>query len=80
MVSRAVQTALARLWTDRCTIYGQNAVTVLGSHLTDFQPVVLAEDVPCKLSFESLTVTRWGSPSSCSWPWTSRSQRAVKSS
>lgn len=56
MVSRAVQTALARLWTDRCTIYGQNAVTAPGSHLTDFQPVVLAEDVPCKLSFESLTV------------------------
>ena len=57
MVSRAVQTALARLWTDRCTIYGQKDVSVLGSHLTNFQPVVLAEDVPCKLSFESLTVT-----------------------
>lgn len=57
MVSQAVQTALARLWTDRCTIYGQNAVTVPGSHLTDFQPVILAENVPCKLSFESLTVT-----------------------
>ena len=57
MVSRAVQTALARLWTDRCTIYGQVEMAVPGSHLTDFQPVALAEDVPCKLSFESLTVT-----------------------
>ena len=57
MVSRAVQTALARLWTDRCTMYGHVEMTNPETHLTDFQPVVLAEDVPCKLSFESLTVT-----------------------
>ena len=45
MVSRAVQTALARLWTDRCTIYGQKDVPV---HLLKYKELFAYEQASSK--------------------------------
>ncbi len=50
-----VRAALARLWTDRCTIFVRREVTDRQTHLTDFEEVPLAEDVPCKLSFQTIS-------------------------
>ena len=50
-----VRAALARLWTDRCTILVRREVTDPQTHLTDFEEVPLAEDVPCKLSFQTIS-------------------------
>ncbi len=55
MVSGAARAALARLWTDRCTIFVRREVTDRQTHLTDFEEVPLAEDVPCKLSFQTIS-------------------------
>lgn len=54
MVSAAVRAALERLWTDRAVVTVRREVTDPHTHLTDFQEAVLWEDLPCKLSFESL--------------------------
>lgn len=57
MVSKAVRTALERLWQDRCSIFIREEVTDPDTHLTDFQDSPLLENQPCKLSFETLTST-----------------------
>ena len=49
--------ALERMWKDRCSIYVQTEKTDPNTNLTDFQETPLFEDQPCKLSFETLTVT-----------------------
>lgn len=54
MVSAPVRAALERLWTDRAAVTVRREVTDPHTHLTDFQESVLAEDLPCKLSFEAL--------------------------
>lgn len=54
MVSAAVRQILATLWTDRCTIITHEAVTDPETFLTDFADATLYEDLPCKLSFESI--------------------------
>ena len=54
MVNKAVQKALAALWTDRVTVYQNQKVTDPVTHITDFQEVPILEDQPCKLSFETL--------------------------
>jgi hypothetical protein len=52
--------ALERLWNDRCSVYCQEKVTDPDTHLTDFREQVLAEGLPCKLSFETLTTAEKG--------------------
>ena len=54
MVNKAVQKALAALWTDRVTVYQNQKVTDPVTHITDFREVAILEDQPCKLSFETL--------------------------
>ena len=54
MVNKAVQKALATLWTDRVTVYQNQKVTDPVTHITDFREVPVLEDQPCKLSFETL--------------------------
>lgn len=54
MVSAAVQAALRRLWTDTATITQYGKVTDAETKLTEFQETPLLENVPCKLSFETL--------------------------
>ena len=49
--------ALELLWRDRCTVIQRQKVTDPETNLTDFQEVPLLENVPCKLSFETLTST-----------------------
>lgn len=49
--------ALERMWRDRCTILRKVKVTDPKTKLTDFSETPLAEDQPCKLSFETLTST-----------------------
>ena len=46
--------ALARLWTDRCSLYIQVKTTDPGTNITRFSEQPLAEDVLCRLSFKSL--------------------------
>jgi hypothetical protein len=43
------------MWKDRCSIFHQEKITDPDTHLTDFQEKPLLEDLPCKLSFETLT-------------------------
>ena len=49
--------ALKRMWVDRCTIIAKEKVTDRESKLTQFMEKVLAEGVPCRLSFSQLTTT-----------------------
>lgn len=53
--------ALARLWTDRASVYLKAKATDPATHLTGFSERLLAEGVPCRLSFKSLAVSG-GSP------------------
>lgn len=55
MVSAAARKALEKLWTDRATITQWEKVTDPETKLTEFQETPLLENVPCKLSFETLT-------------------------
>lgn len=52
--------ALARLWTDRCSLYIQVKTTDPGTNITRFSEQPLAEDLPCRLSFKSLSAARAG--------------------
>ncbi len=56
MVNRH-RAALERLWRDRCTVFHQVEETDPATHLTAFVERPLLEDLPCKLSFETLTST-----------------------
>ena len=56
MVS-AQRKALERMWRDRCTIIRKVKATDPKTKLTDFSETPLVENQPCKLSFETLTVT-----------------------
>jgi hypothetical protein len=51
------RSALERLWKDRCFVFHQEKVTDPDTKLTGFQEQPLLEDLPCKLSFETLTST-----------------------
>lgn len=53
--------ALARLWTDRCSVYLKAKATNPATHLTGFSEQLRAEGVPCRLSFKSLAASG-GSP------------------
>jgi len=52
--------ALEWMWKDRCTVYVQEEHTDPDTNLTDFRETPLFEDLPCKLSFESLTAASEG--------------------
>ena len=56
MVS-AQRKALERMWRDRCTMIRKVKATDPKTKLTDFSETPLVENQPCKLSFETLTVT-----------------------
>ena len=53
--------ALERTWKDRCNVFVQEKRTDPVCGLTDFEETLLCEDLPCKLSFESLTAVGNGS-------------------
>ena len=53
--------ALARLWTDRCSVYVKAKATDPKTNLTGFSEQLRAEGVPCRLSFKSLAASG-GSP------------------
>lgn len=57
----AREKALSKLWTDRCTVTVREAKTDLQTHITDFVPRVLFTDVPCRLSFQTLSAADSGS-------------------
>ena len=46
------------LWTDRCTIAEQRTVT-LANGAAGMEEVVVASDLPCRLSFSQLTASRF---------------------
>ena len=50
----AHKAALKRLWKDRCTVYGKQKTTNPETGITGFAEAVLWEDLPCKLSFQTL--------------------------
>lgn len=52
-----VKSALATMWTDTATIYQYGESFDASTGRTIFSEVVLYEDVPCKLSFQSTTTT-----------------------
>lgn len=54
---RAHAKALARLWTDRASVYVKTKAADPGTHLTCFSEQLRAEGVPCRLSFKSLSVS-----------------------
>lgn len=54
------QKALARLWTDRCSVYAQAQVPDPATGITRFSEQQLAGDLPCRLSFKSLAVSSGG--------------------
>ena len=45
--------ALEWLWRDSCSVYVQAGHTDPDTNVTGFQEVLLLEDLPCKLSFET---------------------------
>lgn len=45
---------LERLWKDICTIYKKEKIKNEQTKITEFSEVAIFEDIPCKLSFESL--------------------------
>lgn len=49
--------ALARLWTDRCSVYLKTKATDPGTNLTRFSEQLLAGGLPCRLSFKSLAAS-----------------------
>ena len=49
--------ALKKLWKDRCDVFIREKVKDPKTKLTDFEEIPLFQDVPCKLSFETLTET-----------------------
>lgn len=57
----AQRKALRLLWHDRCDIIRRQAVTDKATNLTDFKEVTIAQNQPCKLSFES-SATADGTP------------------
>ena len=42
------------LWKDTCTIYKKDKIKNEQTKITEFSEVAIFEDIPCKLSFESL--------------------------
>ncbi len=46
--------ALRLLWTDSCSVFVREERRDEETKLTEFQEVLLLEDEPCKLSFETL--------------------------
>lgn len=48
---------LERLWKDKCTIYKKDKVKNEQTKLTEFLEIAIFEDIPCKLSFESLSTS-----------------------
>ena len=55
MRNAAVRAALERLWTDKATITQYGKVTDPETKITEFQETPLLNEVPCKLSFKTLT-------------------------
>lgn len=49
--------ALESMWQDRCDIYSMQKITDPKTKLTDFVEKPLLQDLPCKLSFETLSAT-----------------------
>lgn len=58
--------ALARLWTDRCSLYIQVKTTDPDTNITGFSEQPLAEDLPCRLSFKSLSAAKTGTAAAVS--------------
>ena len=57
---QAHRSAVEMLYEDTCTVYEYRPVRDEGSKITSKREVLVWEDVPCKLSFESLDITRLG--------------------
>ncbi len=51
--------AMERLWRDSCTVYIKESV--VQNNLTAFRERALYEDIPCKLSFQTLPAAGEGS-------------------
>jgi len=49
--------SLLKLWKDRCTVYTKKEVVSQINKRTTFTDEVFLSNVPCKLSFESLSTT-----------------------
>lgn len=62
----AAAKALARLWTDRCSLYIQVKNTDPGTGITRFSEQPLAKDLPCRLSFKSLSAAKAGTAAAVS--------------
>ena len=60
------ESALRKIWKDRCTVIIRVTKKDEISKLTDFDEEILFEDEPCKLSFESLSTTGEGNVPSLS--------------
>lgn len=55
-----VNNPLALLWKGRCTIWEYEDVTDSYTHQTTQEPVIVVEDEPCRISFNSEPVTDLG--------------------
>lgn len=51
----AYEKAMKSLWTDQCTVKISSKATDQNTHLTDVSDVVLFQNEPCLLNFETVT-------------------------
>ena len=54
--------ALQSLWTDRCTIDVATTETASGTHITAQVWQMIAKDLPCRISFETIAAAGMADP------------------